>query len=242
MEGPSEELLNSFKKIYSSGEYSNLTITCNGKRFQVHRAIVCPRSEFFAAALRQGFKEAGEGTIDLSSDDLHTVEIMIQYFYCLDYDVFSQGQQPDNGNNKLQVLEKSRPPLLSTHAKVYAIGEKYLIGGLKALALRKFNAAITTHWARDDFLEAVREAYGSTPDTDRGLRNSVIAAIHAHSELLKQEQVQSVLKEFNVLAYDLLITQEALEQIRCPYAAKLTISHMECCTLTRSGKHYTKSL
>jgi len=130
---------------------------------------------------------------------------MIQYFYCLDYDVFSQGQQPDNGNNKLQVLEKSRPPLLSTHAKVYAIGEKYLIGGLKALALRKFNAAITTHWARDDFLEAVREAYGSTPDTDRGLRNSVIAAIHAHSELLKQEQVQSVLKEFNVLAYDLLM-------------------------------------
>jgi len=94
---------------------------------------------------------------------------------------------------------------LLTHAKVYSLGEKYLIDGLKALALQKFETAAEKHWQKDDFLNAAREAYTSTIETDRGLKDAVTAAIYAHSDLLGQEEVQNVFRELNTLAYDLLM-------------------------------------
>jgi len=33
-----------------------MTITCGGMEFKAHRAIVCPQSRFFDAALSGGFK------------------------------------------------------------------------------------------------------------------------------------------------------------------------------------------
>ncbi|KAK2005337.1 hypothetical protein LZ32DRAFT_546273, partial [Colletotrichum eremochloae] len=42
--------------LYSTGDYSDLTISSGAKRYPVHRAIVCPRSEFLAAACRSPFK------------------------------------------------------------------------------------------------------------------------------------------------------------------------------------------
>ncbi len=56
------------------------------------------------------------------------------------------------------------------HAKIYALAEKYLIPGLKALAVRKFDIASAKHWDSDDFLKAAQEAYTSTIETDRGLK------------------------------------------------------------------------
>ncbi|KAK7224778.1 hypothetical protein V2G26_012781 [Clonostachys chloroleuca] len=89
--------------IYSSGQYSDFTITCKGKRFQVHKAIVCPRSGFFAAALRTAFKEACEGIVDLASDGLDIVEIMIHYFTILITNFYHNGVtrtlEPTNWSN-----------------------------------------------------------------------------------------------------------------------------------------------
>ncbi len=40
----------SLSSILNSGKYSDMTICCGGREFMVHRAVVCPRSRFFAAA------------------------------------------------------------------------------------------------------------------------------------------------------------------------------------------------
>lgn len=43
-------------RLYASGEYSDLVISCRGKEYHVHKAIVCTQSGFLAAACHPGFK------------------------------------------------------------------------------------------------------------------------------------------------------------------------------------------
>jgi hypothetical protein len=59
------------------GKYSDLTILCGEKKYQVHRAIICSRSGFFDGACSNAFREAETGVIDLSEDDHEAVDLMI---------------------------------------------------------------------------------------------------------------------------------------------------------------------
>ena len=44
------------RSLLHSGEFSDMTVSCGNRDFKVHRAIVCPQSPFFEAALKDGFK------------------------------------------------------------------------------------------------------------------------------------------------------------------------------------------
>lgn len=57
--------------------YSDLTIVCGAKRYQVHRALLATRSSFFKGACRNAFIEAETGVINLSEDDAEAVEHMV---------------------------------------------------------------------------------------------------------------------------------------------------------------------
>ncbi|KAM0234351.1 hypothetical protein ACHAP5_010117 [Fusarium lateritium] len=46
----------SLAKLLDTGDYSDLTIICGKDRYKVHKAIVCPRSSFFKAAVGGKFK------------------------------------------------------------------------------------------------------------------------------------------------------------------------------------------
>lgn len=96
------------------------------------------------------------------------------------------------------------PGNLHLHAKVYALGEKYGIQPLKDLALRKFESEAQFHLHSDDFLQGIREAYTSTVETDRPLRDAVVAILRSNKELLKKDSVKEVLKETS-LGFDLLL-------------------------------------
>ncbi|KAF5989217.1 amino acid transport gap1 [Fusarium coicis] len=95
---------------------------------------------------------------------------------------------------------------LHLHAKVYALGEKYGIKPLKALALRKFEAEAPFRIHTDDFLEAIREAYTSTIETDRPLRDAVVAILRSNKNLLKKDSVKAVLKDPGLgLSFDIVM-------------------------------------
>ncbi|KAK4201389.1 hypothetical protein QBC40DRAFT_61330 [Triangularia verruculosa] len=122
---PSKDLISSLKGLYSSGEYSDLMISCRGKEYQVHRAIVCTQSEFLAAACRVGLKEAQEGKIDLPGDDPRLVHIMVRYLYHFDYDVKPQNEET-NKDDETDANEPMRDVLV-THAKVIVPSPKLVV-------------------------------------------------------------------------------------------------------------------
>ncbi|CAI6311217.1 unnamed protein product [Periconia digitata] len=94
-------------------------------------------------------------------------------------------------------------PHLITHAKVYAIAEKYGVTGLKSLAQKKFAQQIELHLDSDELPEACQEAYESTVDTDRGLRNIVIQAFRTNPALSLRKDVEMAVRETPGLAFEL---------------------------------------
>lgn len=43
-------------RLFDTGEYSDLTITCGQDTYKVHKAIVCKRCDFFKRAISFGGK------------------------------------------------------------------------------------------------------------------------------------------------------------------------------------------
>jgi hypothetical protein len=134
---------------------------------------------------------------------------MVHYLYHFDYDAKPQDEGIDfdeSGTNRTET-DANEPirDVLVTHAKVYALAEKYLIHGLKAVALRRFKALAATLLGINHFLPATLEVYTSTAEDDRGLRDIVVETFCKHSKQLDKEEVRDVLKGLGTLTYDLVI-------------------------------------
>jgi hypothetical protein len=103
-------------------------------------------------------------------------------------------------------LEWPRSPKtgLATHARMYALADKYQISGLKALAQRKFQKAALQHWNSEEFAPALYIVFTSTLEEDRGLRDVVISTI-SRDRLLEKPEVRAAVKDLPELAFGLLI-------------------------------------
>ncbi|EGX54029.1 hypothetical protein AOL_s00004g62 [Orbilia oligospora ATCC 24927] len=70
-----------------SGKYSDFTVICGPKEWKVHRAIICPQSEYFSTVCDSSFKEAKNAEIDLSNELPLDIETMLKFLYTGDYTV-----------------------------------------------------------------------------------------------------------------------------------------------------------
>lgn len=94
-------------------------------------------------------------------------------------------------------------PHLVSHAKVYAIAEKYGITALKALSRKKFAQELDLALDTADFPEACQEAYETTFHTDRGLRDVIVQAFRANPDLSFRPDVEIMVRETPSLAFEL---------------------------------------
>jgi BTB/POZ domain len=206
--------------LFTSGDYSDLTVIA-GKKYRLHRNLVCDRSRPLEAAckynraskLDEPDKHATEDTLDLTDNNPHAIDCMLQYFYLLDYDL-SQPIESDN----IDGTHPAPPLILVLHAQIYTVAEKYMVDGLKALAMEKFTQATANHWDANDFLEAAREAYTSTIDSDKGLRDIIVKVFYTHQRsLLDKEEAVQLLIDVPLLAVHLL--KYPLRQSRTTFGA-----------------------
>ncbi|KAF2134737.1 hypothetical protein P153DRAFT_427383 [Dothidotthia symphoricarpi CBS 119687] len=85
-ESSAERVLKLVKNCLTSGDYSDLIITCGSDVHNVHKMIVCTQADFFARAVKFGGKEAEESRVDLPDDEPAIITLLLQYLYEGEYD------------------------------------------------------------------------------------------------------------------------------------------------------------
>lgn len=192
------ELVKSLKALYKSSDYSDFRVLCGSDVYHVHKAVVCSQSEFFAAACKFG-QEAAEGQINLTEDGPARVKAMIQYLYCLEYDI------PESENTE----DKEG---LVFHAEMYSIADKYNIRGLKSLAQDLFQKSTKKTVVIKEFATAIRTVFETTVDEDRGLRDIVVEIMTKNMDLLDEPEIKEAVKETSSLAFELLMKNRQVEK------------------------------
>lgn len=91
------------------------------------------------------------------------------------------------------------------HAKMYALGSKYDILDLKQAAQKGYKDTVSTAWNGKEFARAIRLAYTTTPEEDKGLRDITSQTILQHREvLLAKEEIEAAVRSIERLPYALL--------------------------------------
>lgn len=81
-----EELKSSLEWLYRTREFSDLQIVTRERIHYVHKAVVCPRSEYLANICRENAsKDASNGIIRLFQDDPKALDAVIHFCYNLEY-------------------------------------------------------------------------------------------------------------------------------------------------------------
>ena len=117
IEGP-ELQHKEMRRLRSSSEYADMTITCRGEMFKCHKAIVAERVPFFKAAIKNGWKESVDATVDLSDDDPVAIKMMIDFLYTYD--------APDI----YETYDQFEGDLVRAARTLYGVVDKYDVPGL----------------------------------------------------------------------------------------------------------------
>ncbi|KAM3544113.1 hypothetical protein ARSEF1564_002980 [Beauveria bassiana] len=84
-------------RMLLSEDYCDMSFSCNGELFKVHKAVVCPQSSVIRAALSSGFQESKNNNLDMDAFTPGSVRRFRQFLYTKDYDTIDiqdEGAQP----------------------------------------------------------------------------------------------------------------------------------------------------
>ncbi|KAJ4176988.1 hypothetical protein NW759_017477, partial [Fusarium solani] len=90
---------------------------------------------------------------------------MVDFFYTGDYT--EESEEEDTGEDTT--------PVLSVHAAMFALADKYNIDELSVLSEKKYSENLTKNPDVFNFLLSISEVYNSTPTSSRGLRDRALA-------------------------------------------------------------------
>lgn len=126
---------------------------------------------------------------------------MIHYFYHHDY----LEQETSTGSQKAQLyFGDCRKGVVAEHSRMYAMGEKYGIPGLKSLAIARFRQSSLIHLNHAGLASGIIIVYNGTPEADKGLRKEVIEALDLCRMYYKDNsETQKMIADIPDLCYGL---------------------------------------
>ncbi|CAD6594566.1 MAG: hypothetical protein ASARMPREDX12_009615 [Alectoria sarmentosa] len=167
----SEHRTNQLRRLFGNSEGADVLFVCGEVTWNAHTFVLQLGSKVLGKMCSGSFQEVITGRIELKQHEPHLVHRMLQHLYMVDY---SASEIETDGKK-----EESFVSELHTHVMMYAMGDEYDIKDLKEEALWKFNKAVEAKQEQSDeptsVLEVVPAIYTTTPDSDRGLRDAVVA-------------------------------------------------------------------
>ncbi|KAK7402733.1 hypothetical protein QQX98_011522 [Neonectria punicea] len=176
--------------LRKSGDFSDITLTCQDEEFQLHKAI-----------------EAQSGILKADAFDVETVQRMIDFLYTGNYDV----KFPSPAPGAKQLILSTEPECCSAditapivpgpmtkekavllcHVRVNAIGNYYDIQPLCALANSFIEELFQANWSVQSFPDVAAIALRQTGD--QALRKILTSTAAAHiSELAQSEDFKKL--------------------------------------------------
>jgi len=123
----------------------------------------------------------------MNEDSLSTVDKMIDYFYTGNYDV-----EPT-----AQIGQARNLSVLQTHARVFALADKYHVDALLLLSVAHYSNRLQDADIIE-FLDSVPDVYQLTPDSIRQLRDKAVK--YARFNLAKHIVYASVKRAYDNVA------------------------------------------
>ncbi|KAF5581144.1 hypothetical protein FPCIR_10319 [Fusarium pseudocircinatum] len=182
------------QKARESGEFTDFAFVCQGQTINVHKIIICAQSTVFQRACTGKFKvplavkdtfmpanktqEASSGTYDLNDHPLDVVNRMVEYLYTGTYEI------PEDAD-------------LFTHASMFTLADKYGIGGLQALASKKYLECLDESCDYHDFASSISQVYKLPEETSKTLRvGALVMARENLGTALSATELGEVIDEF----------------------------------------------
>ncbi|KAK5074610.1 hypothetical protein LTR70_010116 [Exophiala xenobiotica] len=127
-----DSLLRSLHWLQTSHAYSDLKLLCQDEVFQVHKAVICSRSQYFATSCKWGKEGKLKEEIELKDDDSKLIGLMVDYLYQLEYDDLlpSRGAVPMSPSIEEPLIEPEPPVAQKIHSDEdvsYQISDQVLV-------------------------------------------------------------------------------------------------------------------
>ncbi|KAI7469362.1 hypothetical protein KC351_g13149 [Hortaea werneckii] len=160
-----------------------IAFKCEECVVNVHGAAVCAKSNVIKAMVDAASTDSSNARTIITGFDPHTVVRMLRYVYDGDYDLREAVELPTASGS---VHGKEHPVV--SHIRVHAIGKRYEVSGLAALALEKLRCS-ETYIAAKNFVNVLRVAYQYSAKETDDVRTELFAVALAKMEDLAASQV-----------------------------------------------------
>ncbi|PLB48415.1 hypothetical protein P170DRAFT_477031 [Aspergillus steynii IBT 23096] len=192
-------------QILQPDKFSDLTFTCRGRSYRVHKSMVFPQSPVIEAACSGLLQIANDDVVEMSGFDIETVETMIEYLYTSNYTVSLLQETSDASENNGGTKPAKSPIIqaLIPHLKMFNIANHYQIDELKQKTRDKIQRTVTKESYYTMSFETARFTYKMTNDSEirQSIARHIVASCsafnydHTWSELTKDALVIDVLRE-----------------------------------------------
>ncbi len=110
---------------------------------------------------------------------------MVDFFYSMSYD--------DEIPEETEQEAENRFSLLQLHARMFALGDRYDIPGLRDVAVKKYSSRGVASWEPLEFLESIHEVYRRTPASIRQLRNAAGILVRNNMRKILDDEVIAII-------------------------------------------------
>lgn len=170
--------------------YTDLTLTCQGQHFPVHRLVLGAHSPDVLGKSFSGWSsDAQSSTLEIRDAQPDALKAMLDYFYTGAYSVPESVQSP-----------------LYFHLEVYQLADRYQCRILLDEGLNRFATACQSEaWDASDFVKVARHLEISEVGNKQALRGVVLQTMRARLEtLLLHQEFAELLGECRTLNLALL--------------------------------------